>query len=141
MSDEAETFENVISIATRKPLVRFVEPTEEELQTAVSEERKKIIAGQLEGIDKLRALVETGLVGAIVVCGQMTDDPTTFYNDVIVGEPLEPNDAIPFLGALDLLKGEMTELAFMADIITADGTISKPQIQIDEDWDDDPYAS
>lgn len=139
MSDEVpeEEVSNVISIATRKPLVRIVEPTEEELQEVLDEERQRIIAGQLEGVDKLRRLVETGRMSAIVVCGQMADDKTTFYNDVIVGDPLEPNDAVPFLGALELLKGEMTELAYMADIITAEGTLTKPIIELDGEWDDD----
>jgi hypothetical protein len=143
MSETPEDDRKIISIKTRQPIVKFIEPTEEELEAAIAEEdrliaeeRAKIIAGQLEGIDKLRKLVETGLLGAIVVCGQMIDDPTLFYNDVIVGDPLDPNDAVPFLGALDLLKGEMTELAYMAEIITADGTITKPIIQLDEDFDD-----
>lgn len=98
----------------------FFEP--EEYVDASREEHKRRV---LEKIDALRKLVEQGRVEGLVLLGQ---DPMTgyFLTELCLDPEMNRAELFGFLGVLDTLKLEITEMAAMAPTITLTGAVLDP---------------
>lgn len=129
--------DKVISLRTRKPLEETLkEEAEQEakVEQQLEEARKEAIKVQTDACDALRALAEKDVLGPIIIVAQVKDQDNLFYNDVIYGlDGMKPSDAIAYVGQLEMLKLEISEIAMNAPVLTSEGEVIAPQIDYEED--------
>lgn len=130
---------NVFSIETGN-LVEFDEKVATDADEALTLEVEKIATEHQQSIiDRLAAvqvLADQGRVGGFVLIFRDTQTGL-FYTDVAANEPVVMrNDIHAFIGCLETIKMEMTDLASMAPFVSADGSMVDPYdnpVEIDFD--------
>jgi hypothetical protein len=124
--------DNVISLKSGKPLVQ----TEEDERLAEEKAKAEQVAFMLQELDKIRNLVATGRIEALIVTGRDVETDL-FIADVICGPVVSPAQAIRYLGHLEMLKLEMSELASMTPVLMTDGQKLDPNDDTIDIADDD----
>ncbi len=127
---------NVFSIRSGIPLEEEEKLIEEETRRIqehedqeLENERKK----NLELIDRVRSLVESGRLVGLVVMGfdPVTDLP---LNELQLNGPsINRTKLFAYVGMLEMLKIEVNEAAMMSPTINADGNIVDPYVSLENE--------
>lgn len=124
--------DNVLSIKTRKSLTI----TQAEEAKSVEDQAKANIEAHLKALDDLRRLVADGQVQGLILVGRHVETGI-FYQDVIFpmrdDEPgCTPMEAMTYVGALDIIKTQFSDMASWAPCLMPDGSTETPEELEDE---------
>lgn len=119
--------ENVISLRSGKPIVKEIAE-----KTAAAEEMKTgMKAAMLEALDAIHTLVETDALSGFILVGRA---PTgAFLTEVALPYVASTEHVLSYIGAIECVKLELTDLGQMMPQMLLDGTIVAAE-EMEEDY-------
>ena len=128
--------ENVISISSRKPLTQQMAEDAERAREEgrnQAERDEAFTALQLELLDQVRAQIAAGKLSNLLIVAR-APDTGLFMQDLILHPDLARSSAIfGFVGVLECLKLELTEVASMAPTLLANGEVIDAHEEVSSD--------